>query len=554
MKKLVGSGRERGSRDVEAAVIDEDGSMTGSMPGPNGLRRGVSYRTRSRDGGVISDVHQVERFPIPVNNNHQSPTQHGLYGLSSGAPGSSSHLRLLSDEENERMNRKIDRLMAAINDHRPIHFSPNAETGEVDIFADHFSGGVNDNSEYELERDIATNPENFGRIIRYGNGIHRIRSPHSLRYANSTESWKSTDSSKSSSNAWERAVAAANIRFALEHGDLDLDPIFVKQPFRSLEMAPKAFRGRRRGSSVSPIPLDFNKPLRDSTPSVHSNGTEQDTSSPLFKKSCERIRRETYAEAPVSMFERGVTERSQLDEWAFVSEPREGPSREMRESKVSRSLDRAFGVFKDEPNGERSSRDLGKRALRSKALKDISNLQHPGYLKFNSFANDLDLKKSRTGTVVPATSSSIGFEGALDPESRRAYIESKWPELLKDPATDSMVEPDQLDGVARRRNEQAVGRALDTSHYSLSHMRTSVADSSLNVDPVRQAHFDLALARLEGRALPPPPSPIRRHPDSAALYDFDVLNEGSHRPLPLRGPRPRRSAIPRLRRTLERYL
>ena len=33
-----------------------------------------------------------------------------------------------------------------------------------------------------------------------------------------------------------RKGAAANIRFALEHGDLNLEPIVVKQPFRSLEM------------------------------------------------------------------------------------------------------------------------------------------------------------------------------------------------------------------------------------------------------------------------------------------------------------------------------
>ena len=560
MKRLVGPGTRRGSRDVEAGLSDENGPMTGSMHEPIGLGRGDSSSTRSRDGDITSDLHRVERSCGPVDDNYQSPIQNVL---AAGAMGSKSHSRLLSDEENDRMNRKIDRLMAAIDDRRPIHFAPDPETGEVDIFADHYGGevndqseynGVNEHSEYELERDIAANPENFGRIIRYDNDIRRIRSPHSLQYAQSTDSWASIGSSKSSSNAWERAVAAANIRFALEHGDLDLEPIEVKQPFRSLEMAPKAFRGRRRVRSVSPIPLDFNKLLRTSTPSIHSNGTEQDTLSPLFQKSCERIRRETYAEPPESMFERGVPGRSQLDEWAFVSEPRDCSSHKARDSKVSRSLDRAFGVFKDDSNGGSSSRGFGKRAIRSKALKDISNLQRPGYLKFNSFANDVDTKKIRTDTVVPATTSSIGLEGAVDPESRRAYIESKWPELLKNPPSGNKKESDQLDGVSRRRNEQAIGRPLETKYYSLSHVRTSVADSSLNVDPVRQAHFDLALARLEGRALPPPPSPIRRYPDSAVISDRDILNEGGHRPLPLRGPRPRRSAIPRLRRTLERYL
>ena len=115
-----------------------------------------------------------------------------------------------------------------------------------------------------------------------------------------------------------------------------------------------------------------------------------------------------------------------------------------------------------------------------------------------------------------------------------------------------MAETSRPDGIARRRNEQAIGRPIDTSHYSMSHVRTSLADSTLNVDPVRQAHFDLALARLEGRALPPQPSPIERHPDLAALHDCDIRIEGSYRPLPLRGPRPRRPANPTPHRALLR--
>lgn len=553
MRRLVRPRTKRGSRDIEAAVTDGSGPMTGTMPEPIGLRRVISHQKRSRDRDMTPYVPEVESFHTVADIDHRSPSRHEL---ASHAIGSSSNPRLLSDEENERFNRKIDRLMAAIDDRRSIHFAPDAETGEVEIFADHSQHNeVNDQDRHELEQSIAANTQNFGRIIRNGNGVRRIRSPHSLRYANSTDSWVSTDSSKSSSNAWERAVAAANIRFALENGDFDQIATVVGQPFRSSEMEPVASRGRRWVRSVSPIPLDFNKPLRTSTPSIHSSGTEQDTSSPLFQKSCERILRETYSEQPESTFEREVLENSQLDERAFVSEPRKDPSHEARESKASSGPERVFGVFKDALNGgEPSSMKAGKLAVRSKALKDISNLRRPGFLKFNSFANDGDSAKIQTGTVVPATASSIGFEGALDHESRRAFIESKWPELLKDRVTGNVAEPPQLDGVARRRNEQAIGRPLDTSHYSLSQVRTSVADSSLNADPLRQAHFDLALARLEGRALPPPPSPIRRHPDSAALFDRDILAEGSHRPLALRGPRPSRSAIPRLRRAFDRYV
>ena len=315
----------------------------------------------------------------------------------------------------------------------------------------------------------------------------------------------------------------------------------------------EAPRGGRLFRTVSPIPFDFNKRTRASTPSVHSNGSELDTSSPLFRKTCERIRQETYAEPPESSFQRVSPKFSLLDEWAFVSEPPGKSSPEVRESEVTSNAGRAFGVFEDRRRGETSSKKNGKQAVRSKALKDISNLRRPGYLQFNSFAKVAKSSNDQTGAAVPATASSVGFGGATDPESRRAYIKSKWPELLEEAGNGRTAEPTRLDGAARRRNEQAIGRPIDRSHYSLSHVRTSLADSLPNADPVRQAHFDLALARLEGRALPPAPSPIRRHADTATLFDRDVQIEGSHGPLPLRGPRPSRPMNHALRQTCRDY-
>ena len=519
--------------------------MTGAVLEPAGLVEKIPHRPQSRD--EHSDVYEVESYHTAVDADHWSPTHEGLASL---AIGSDSSPRLLSDEENNRLNRKIDRLMAAIDDRRPIHFAPDAETGEVEIFADRH-GEVTDPDESELERNIAAAPENFGRLIRLGEHIRRIRSVNSMQRAKSTDSWASTDSKKSSSNAWERAVAAANVRFAIENGGLDPIATVVKQSLHPYNMDPERRRPRRLVRAIAPIPIDFDKPFRISTPSIHSNGSEQDTSSPLFRKSCERVFRETYAEPPESTFQRDVPEHSQLDEWAFISKSRDALSSNAPESKASSSTGRAFGVFKDASNKDSLSKEDEKIAVPSKALKDISNLRRPGYLKFNSFAG-VKMANNQGRAAVATTASSVGFGGAPDAESRRSYINNKWPGLLEGRGKGKMAEPAQLDGVARRRNEQAIGRPLDRSHYSLSHVRTSVADSSLNVDPARQAHFDLALARLEGRALPPSPSPIHRHPDSAALYDRDIQIQGSHRPLPLRGPRPIKPAILKLCRTFER--
>ena len=545
---LAGSRTRPIDQDIEAAVAGGDDLQEDTVIEPRGQMKQSLSRDPSRNMG--SDLHDVDSFHTAATMDSLSPTHNRLAALSSR---SSSSPRLLSDEENAQMNRKIDRLVAAIEDRRPIHFEPDAETGEVEVFAD--SHAEVTDSEYdegdELERDMAASPENFGRIIRYGDGVRRIRSQNSLHYADSDDSWVSTDSKKSSSNAWERAVAAANVRFALAQEGVDQVGTVVRESFRSPEIGGRARQGRHLIREVSPIPLDFYKPLRTSTPSNHSNGSELDTSSPLFGKSCERILRETYAEPPESTFHRGSPENSHLDKWTFISEPRDVPSLEEPKPETLSGMERAFGVFQDGSNGESPGKKFEKSALHSKALKDVSNLRRPGYLHFNSFAKDTKDASGGKNPATPAAASPIEFGGASNPQSRRAYIHNKWPGLLGDRSDRSMAESPSLDGAARRRNEQAIGSPIDESLYAISHARTSLADSSVNADPTRQAHFDLALARLEGRALPPPPSPINRYPDWAALFDRDVQFEGSHRPLPLYGPKPSRTST--LRRGIWRY-
>ena len=507
---------------------------------PTDIKKQSSHRTQSKDKNL--DMHAVKSSHVTAERIHQSPPHHGLAAVTMKKD---SCPRLLSDAENERMNKKIDKLIAAIDHRRPIHFEPDAQTGEVQIFADPEVTGQ-DNG-HELEQDIVASHDNLGRRLGSGIGVRHMKSPNSLQYAESIDSWASTISESTSSNAWKREIAAANVRAALVNGGVDLIETPVRHPFRSWPVA-GARQGRHLVRKVSPIPLDFHKTLRTSTPSIHSNGSEQDTSSPLFGKSCERILRDTYAQPPEATFQRESMDLSQLDELVLISEPRGVPSPEACEAKASDSARRAFGVFQDDSNEVPLSKEVAKSTTRSKVLKDISNLRRPGYLQYNSFAKDAKSTNDRPGTAASANKSSTSFGGALNAESRRAYISKRWPGLLDDLGNASMAELPRLDGAARRRNEQIIGRPIDTSFYALSHVRTSAIDSPLAVSPTRQAHFDLALARLEGRALPPPPSPIQRHPDWAALYDRDVQVEGGYRPLPLHGPIPSKPASPTPRR------
>ena len=544
--KLVGARTGSRNWDVEAAVTVHTGPIKDKTLEPTDFKRTTSHRIQSVDKSL--DTREVEsRQHTATESDHRGPARHG-----SAAHTTKSHScpHLLSDAENERMNRKIDKLVAAIDDRRPIHFAPHAETGEVEIFADH---GVTDQDDVdERERDIKTSPEKFRRIRRVDSGVRRMRDPASQRYADPTDSWTSTASERSSSNAWQRAIAAANVRFALANGGVDRVEIPVRQPFRSSPMV-EARRGRRLALNTSPIPLDFHKPQRTSTPSIHSNGSEQDTSSPLFGKSCEQILRDTYAKPPGSTFQRESVENSPLDKFSFISGPRDVPSPQARDAKPPTSTGKAFGVFQDDSNPQSLANETAKSNLRSKVLKDVSNLRRPDYLQFNSFAKDTSSADNRAGPTVPSAASLICFGGATNSKSRRAYIKQRWPRLLDGRGNGSMERLPRLDGGVRRRNEQTIGRPIDASYYELSPVRTSVTDLPLAVDPIRQAHFDLALARLEGRALPPPSSPIQRHPDWAALHDRDVQIEGGYRPLPLYGPAPSRSASYTLRRGWWRY-
>lgn len=544
VRKLVGSRNEPPEPDVEAAVPGYSGPTDLAVLEPRNLSRKASRHTRSED--KVPDAHEVENHYTAPSPDHQSGLHLGLAALnirSKPCP------HLLSDAENERINKKIERLIAAIDDRRPIHFEPHAETGEVEISADHEVIDQEDDAESELEYHIAASRENFGRIIRFGNGVRRMRSVSSLRSNASTDSWVSTASERSSSNAWERAVAAANIRFALANAEEEYVDVGTRQPSRGLRVERGARRSRSSIPKIAPIPLDFYKPLRTSTPSIHSNGSQQDTSSPLFGKSCERILRDTYAQPPQWTFQRESVEHSPVGEFAVISGPRNVHSLDARQAKTSSATSRAFGVFQDKSSGESPSSTTGNSALRSKVLKDISNLRRPGYLQLNSFAKDTKSADDQAKPTASDSASSVGFGGASNPELRQAYIKKRWPGLLDNRDNSSMVEPPKLDGAARRRNEQAIGSPIDTSLYSLTHVRTSVAESSLVTNPTRQAHFDLALARLEGRALPPPPSPIERHLDSAALYDHDIKIEGDLRPLPLCGPVPSRPLESTLRRS-----
>jgi len=444
--------------------------------------------------------------------------------------------RILSDEENRVLDDKIDRLIAAIDDGHQLDFAQDPETGNFDISATRYNDFSDAGS---LETRIAANAENFGNIIRPGDGRRILRSENSVLSS-------SHDSVASSgTNAWERAIAAANVRCALralEHGAAAQGDTVVKN-FEAAKEAAKKELGRyvmfvgKNGPeirAISPIPLDFNKPRGLKTPSITSNDTEADCSSPLYGKSTPAWLHEPRGESAEASSDGNASLEPRLKHsvpsWLESVEPlprAKSPKNQKNQDKP----DRAFGVFNDDgPRGGPDSEEIPRDNPAARALKDISNLRRPGYLARNSFA---DAKPAATGQepTLPARSSAKTFGGAMDREARRGFIESRWPGLLSHHKDISAAE-------APEAHEGQHGEIEKFPVLAITHDTSSAAQQPVHPNLIRAAHFELALARLEGRAPPGQYSPIKRY--AAKKGDYGSSVEVEHRPWPIREPKPTR--------------
>ncbi len=430
--------------------------------------------------------------------------------------------RLLSEGENQRLNAKIYSLVDALASGREVHFDQDPVTGVVDITAEN-THQTSEEESNDVEAQIAAWPENFGHIIT--NRRQMIRSPSSI-----LNSWSSTDSNlQAQYDSLEEALAAIDEHFDRRNrsGGTGTRPrlpeaVGIRQVVRYLEKEVGDPRGSRLAriysteveiDRISPIPLNYEKIQRENTPTVQEQGSELDRSSPLFMKSHQQMKQHgkdwssgsssNDSKTRLRLFNRVSTWLDRVESPERISIPEEFRSRR-----------RAFGVLKDAPDAGTENIIAKPTGLPSKILKDVSNLRQPGYLKQNSFAVD----KTREVNSKPPRSTRIPapqFRGALNAESRRAYINTKWPGLSANP----------IDGI---------GTGAATK-------KETSAEPPFNQDPERAAHFELALARLEGTVLPGPSSPIQRFVHLHGAYGSDV--EVDLRPVRHRQPRPMRYAM-----------
>lgn len=289
---------------------------------------------------------------------------------------------------------------------------------------------------------------------------------------------------------------------------------------------------------VSPIPINYGlaRSGRRSTPSIYSNGSELDCSSPLFLKSCEaavRSRRDLgqlCGDLPVPNARRKISSSSGLSsdarimawldgidveeelkarsETAFPTKVHHGPreanltevkttSEELTVSALQSSR-RALNVLRDESTRGSLKDPLpsGRATPNLEALKDISNLQRPGYLTKNSFARPETISKKR----------------ATAPRHIRPVCAT----LVKTTHTPS----------PHNTPPRTVQRAACISPHRLNLLRKQAQTTALfSFEPriPRRNHSEYALAILENHVLsprilsrspPPPPPPAVLHSHS----------------------------------------
>lgn len=485
-------------------------------------------------------------------------------------------------EEDTLSDDRINRLVTAVEDGRGVCFASDENTGKYDAYVEDYSDCYEESND-DLEKLIAAAPNNFGRIIDGHNCFDRSQSPFSLAASDSEFGDQNLSASERSLGAEDEGKIGQSSQDSYHSTD---SPSNFPRRCAENDRGRIIFIAGQSGieqCGVSPVKLDYNKSPCCRTPSIHSRGTEQDCSSPLFIKSCKTMLEDAYHNYPDPENENFVVQESssssadissQISDWLdnIIVPPPADSSLLFKE----RILD--FEVWHD--SSVYSSKSGSGRAISLAALKDITNLHRPGYLQHNSFAQAPEAFSKvpvYTKTSIKSTEESDNaeyrpvespkqvasvfenfstlyevvknksgeekeqclenyFRGCWEPSMPIRGTEETGTIIVRDFASISQIETASSQLKVRERN---VASLLQVSKCSVP----NPAAGSLDKDPERDESIRFALARLEGRVSPPPPSPIVRYVDPSGVYNDAVTFEG-HR-IPLCHPTPLRSISPR---------
>ena len=210
---------------------------------------------------------------------------------------------------------------------------------------------------------------------------------------------------------------------------------------------------------ISPIPIDYSKARGIATPSVYSQRSSFDKSSPVLGKtrkiSDRKLRqlspRQKLKAASLHMLNQDrVSWRTRIVAWirnvaSPGSDTRTSSSRSARSFKVWSGRDstelsrkrqgRVFGpedvheIQEYERKAREKLRRAGKAPASKKALKDVTNLRRPGYLDYNSFFKDSQGSVPVRSSTTVLNASDLP-EGIPTYDSASVFARANWPNPL----------------------------------------------------------------------------------------------------------------------------
>ncbi|KAI4279067.1 MAG: hypothetical protein LQ337_000582 [Flavoplaca oasis] len=291
--------------------------------------------------------------------------------------------------------------------------------------------------------------------------------------------------------------------------------------------------GRRVCHTISPIQLDYQRGRGFETPSLGSRGSPFELSSPLNQKSKRWLSRVKQAmhpdnsplyKSPVATEDEWLSEYSNKESLASEQAGNNQYGREQNIERVSswlhrvkdalleskespsKKIGRAVNVFREGPVRHVEGSAVKNTPSPSKALKDITNLRQPGYLRSNSFAKE---KIRRDDFVEKSKTQKKRSVAAIE----TAALHNKTVESMRTTASSGSDE---------------------------SRSPSTVVKQTGHKEPELHPEVMYSLARLEGRIPPRPssPFPIRRSTDDTSPYgsdvEFDLPPAGLATPQPLR--------------------
>lgn len=521
----------------------------------------------ANDGKNVISENQVDEIGLGIAMDNKklgkySPNHHNT----SVAASQEIHLsnQIESEDGSPLHQDKVNRLAIAFQNGRQVRFVPNGESGSCDVFAADLKMNLDDpgnEKEGKGDRLLQSSQEIIYPGLRepivnpgYSGARNHARSTAFIAdrdenddNSKDIESEDDVANEKENSRQWEHEIAAADRRFETGNGGSNQDCTVIRR-----ELPPtKGHQGLIPGEivavhgragiewhHVSPLPLNFNKHGLK-TPSVHSNGTEQDCASPLFPKSCRTVLMQAYqefspnveitsSEVAVESFDNQLAENlppPEIKVSKWLSQQSSHGRDEFSHTSYQRDHSKVLNIFEDDESERPTQRSPRKTMLSGDALKDVTNLRSYGYLRHNSFFIGENAAREKNQNV---------FAG------QKSLDEAKETPIYQVPQPDASTvqEPSSLSSFASARQASEGVVIGDSPSPSDSEVSKDENEILPDVGSSRAADQAFALARLEGRVSPKPSSPIHIFVKRAPRFDVGIEVEDEVPSLPQ--PKPKR--------------